>query len=128
MPSVRVGTQHSPTRSGHCQEPLRPAGKEAPITQKLRIVVGSDNVFLDLGFPEAGAQNQLLRMDLVIQIRKSIAKLDLTQAAAARRTNITQPRMNDLIKGRIHKFTLDALVNVAAQLGYTVNLTMKKAA
>ena len=70
----------------------------------------------------------MLRMDLVIQIRKSIAKLDLTQAAAARRTNITQPRMNDLIKGRIHKFTLDALVNVAAQLGYTVNLTMRKAA
>lgn len=35
--------------------------------------------------------------------------------------------MNDLVKGRTHNFTLDALVNVAAELGYTVKLTMKKA-
>ena len=65
------------------------------MTEKLRVVVGSDSVFLDLGFHEAEAQNQLLRMDLVIQIRKAIAKLDLTQAAAAKRANITQSRMNE---------------------------------
>lgn len=89
------------------------------MTEKLRVVVGSDNVLLDLGFHEAKAQNQLPRMDLVIQIRKAIAKLDLTQATAARRANITQPRMNDLIKRLTHKFAPDELVNVAAQLGYT---------
>ena len=55
------------------------------MTEKLRVVVGSDNVFRDLGFPEAEAQNLLLRTDLVIHIRKAIAKLDLTQAAAAKR-------------------------------------------
>ena len=89
---------------------------------------GGDNVFRDLGFPEAEAQNLLLRTDLVIQIRKAIDKLAMTQAQAAKLAGITQPRMNDLIKNRTHKFTLDALVNVAAQLGYTVKLTMKKAA
>ncbi len=98
------------------------------MTEKLTIVVGSDNVFRDLGFPEAQAQNLLLRTDLVVSIRKAIAKLGMTQAEAAKRTGITQPRMNDLVKGRTHKFTLDALVNVAAQLGYTVKLSMKKAA
>lgn len=98
------------------------------MTEKLRVIVGSDNVFRDLGFPEAEAQNLLLRTDLVVQIRKAIAKLDLTQAEAARRGGITQPRMNDLVKGRTRKFTLDALVNVAAKLGYTVKLTMKQAA
>jgi predicted XRE-type DNA-binding protein len=98
------------------------------MTKKLNIVVGNDNVFLDLGFPEAEAQNLLLRADLVIHIRKVIDKLGVTQAEAAKRASITQPRMNDLVKGRTQKFTLDALVNVAAQLGYTVKLSLKKVA
>ena len=90
--------------------------------------VGSDNVFRDLGFPEGEAQNLLLRADLVIHIRKVIEKLGLTQAEAAKRASITQPRMNDFVKGRTEKFTLDAMVNVAAQLGYVVKLSLKKAA
>ncbi|MFN5940696.1 MAG: helix-turn-helix domain-containing protein [Polaromonas sp.] len=89
--------------------------------------VGSDNVFRDLGFPEGEAQNLLLRADLVIHIRKVIDKLGITQAEAAKRASITQPRMNDLVKGRTEKFTLDAMVNVAAQLGYIVKLSLKKA-
>ena len=95
---------------------------------ELNAVAGSDNIFRDLGFPEAEAQNLLLRADLVVHIRKVIAKLDITQAEAAKRADITQPRMNDLVSGRTHKFTLDALVNVASQLGYTVKLSLKRAA
>ncbi len=98
------------------------------MNEKLRTVVGSDNVFRDLGFPEAEAQNLLLRTDLVVHIRKVIEKLGLTQAEAAKRAGITQPRMNDLVKGRTQKFTLDALVNVAASLGYSVKLSLKKTA
>ncbi len=98
------------------------------MSKKLTVIVGSDNIFRDLGFPEAEAQNLLLRADLVIHIRKVIAKLGLTQAEAAAMAGISQPRMNDLVKGRTQKFTLDALVNVAAQLGYTVKLSLKKAA
>jgi len=98
------------------------------VTGCLSIYAGSDNVYRDLGFPEAEAQNLLLRGDLVIHIRKVIDKLGITQAEAAKRAGITQPRMNDLIKNRTRKFTLDALVNVAAQLGYTVKLTLKKVA
>ena len=98
------------------------------MTKKLNIVVGSDNVFRDLGFPEAEAQNLLLRADLVVHIRKVIDKLGLTQAEAAKRAGVTQPRMNDLVKGRTEKFTLDAMVNVASQLGYSVKLILKKVA
>lgn len=90
--------------------------------------VGSDNVFRDLGFPEGEAQNLLLRADLVVHIRKVIEKLGLTQAEAAKRASITQPRMNDLVEGRTEKFTPDAMVNVASQLGYIVKLSLKKAA
>ena len=98
------------------------------MTKKLNIVVGSDNVFRDLGFPEAEAQNLLLRADLVVHIRKVIDRLGITQAEAAKRAGITQPRMNDLVKGRTEKFTLDAMVNVASQLGYSVKLSLKKMA
>lgn len=94
----------------------------------LQVTAGSDNVFRDLGFPEAEAQNLLLRADLVVHIRKVIEKLGVTQAEAAKRAGITQPRMNDLVKGRTQKFTLDALVNVAASLGYSVKLSLKKTA
>ena len=98
------------------------------MTEKLGRVVGSDNVFRDLGFAEPEAQNLLLRADLVVHIRKAIDKQAMTQAQAAQRAGITQPRMNDLVKGRTHKFTLDALVNVAAKLGYSVKLVLKRAA
>ena len=98
------------------------------MTNTLAIYSGSDNVFRDLGFPEREAQNLLLRADLVLHIRKVINKLGLTQAEVAKRACITQPRMNDLVRGRTVKFTLDAMANVAAQLGYTVKLTLKKAA
>lgn len=91
---------------------------------ELQATQGSDNVFRDLGFPEAEAQNLLLRSDLAIHIRKVIDKLGITQAEAAKRAGITQPRMNDLVKNRTHKFTLDALVDVAANLGYSVKLTL----
>ena len=70
----------------------------------------------------------MLRADLVVHIRKVIAKLGITQADPAKRANITQPRMNDLIQGRTQKFILGALVNVASQLGYTVKLSLKRAA
>ena len=98
------------------------------MTFNLQATRGSDNVFRDLGFPEAEAQNLLLRGDLVIHIRKVIDKLGITQAEAAKLAGISQPCMNDLVKNRTHKFTLDALVNVAANLGYSVKLTLKKAA
>lgn len=50
-----------------------------------------------------------------------------TQAAAAERCGITQPRMNDLLRGRISRFSLDALVNVAFALGQQVRIDLQAA-
>jgi predicted XRE-type DNA-binding protein len=97
-------------------------------TEKLQITAGSDNVFRDLGFPEGEAQNLLLRAETSLHIRKTIKKMGITQAEAAKLAGITQPRMNNLVKGRTEKFTLDALVNVAANLGYSVQFKFKKLA
>jgi predicted XRE-type DNA-binding protein len=92
----------------------------------LKITKGSGNVFRDLGFPEGEAQNLLLRTDLMIKIEQLIKKSGLIQSEAAKVLGITQPRINDLLKGRIEKFSLDALVNMVARAGMEVKMTVKK--
>ena len=94
----------------------------------LKIAKGSDNVFRDLGFPEGEAQNLLLRTDLMLKIERIVKKSNTTQIEAAQMLGITQPRLNDLLKGRIEKFSLDALVNMLARAGMEVKMTVKKAA
>lgn len=95
---------------------------------KLKIVVGSNNVFRDLGFGESEAQNLLLRSDLMIAIQRFIRQAGLSQTEAAKRLGITQPRMSDLYRHRIERFSLDALVALAARAGLSVRMTVKKAA
>ncbi len=96
------------------------------MTAPLKITKGSGNVFRDLGFPEGEAQNLLLRTDLMIKIEQLIKKNGLIQNEAAKLLGITQPRINDLLKGRIEKFSLDALVNMLARAGMEVKMTVKK--
>jgi len=98
------------------------------VTEKLKMIVGSDNVFRDVGFGESDAQNLLLRADLMIAIQRFIRKSGLSQTEAAKRLGITQPRMSDLYRHRIDRFSLDALVALAARAGLTVRMTVKKAA
>jgi predicted XRE-type DNA-binding protein len=62
------------------------------------------------------------RAELMIAIRKIVDGWSLTQAAAAKRLGITQPRLNDLLRGRIDKFSLDALVDLAAQSGLAIKV------
>jgi predicted XRE-type DNA-binding protein len=94
----------------------------------LKITKGSDNIFRDLGFPEGEAQNLLLRTDLMIKIEKLVKKSGFTQSEAAEMLGVTQPRINDLLKGHIEKFSLDALVNMLSRAGMQVKMIVKKAA
>jgi len=98
------------------------------MTGKLKMVVGSDNVFRDLGFKESEAQNLLLRADLMIAIQRSISNAGLSQTAAAKKLGVTQPRLSDLYRHRIRRFSLDALVTLAARAGLAVRMTVRKAA
>ena len=66
--------------------------------------------------PEEAANLQA-RAELVRGIAAIVARQKWTQAEAARRCGVTQPRMNDLLRGRLSRFSLDALVNMAARLG-----------
>ena len=93
---------------------------------KTKMERSSGNIFADIGFPPEEAQNLQLRAQLILRIRE-VAK-GLTQAEAARRFGVTQPRINDLLRGKIEKFSLDALVNMLAKAGLRVALQVRKAA
>lgn len=98
------------------------------MTEKLKMTRGSDNVFRDLGFSPEEAQNLLLRSNLMTRIERYVKTSGLKQKDAAARLGVTQPRLNDLLKGKIEKFSLDALVNMLGHAGMKVELSVKKAA
>lgn len=77
--------------------------------------------------PEEAA-NLRMRAALMRQIADLVRSKGWTQAEAAERCGITQPRMNDLLRGRISRFSLDALVNMAAALGSRVTVKLVHAA
>ena len=74
------------------------------------------------------AANMRVRADLMIAVQRYVSENALTQLQAAKRLGITQPRLNDLLRGKIDKFSLDALVNMVARAGMQVKLTVRKAA
>ena len=82
----------------------------------------SSNVFRDLGFTEADAENLRIRSELMARLRKVIEEEGLTQARAARLLGVSQPRVSDLVRGRIDLFSIDALVNLLARAGMRVTV------
>ena len=76
--------------------------------------------------PEQAA-NLRARAELMHKIEAHLKKHDWTQAEAARRCGVTQPRINDLLRGRVSRFSLDALVNVATSLGCRVRVDLDAA-
>ena len=77
--------------------------------------------------PEEAA-NLTLRSELMDEIEAIIKKNGWTQADAAKRCGVTQPRINDLLRGRIARFSIDALVNIASALGRKVRVSLEDAA
>ena len=76
--------------------------------------------------PEQAA-NLRARAELMQQIATIVKESKWTQVEAAVRCGITQPRMNDLLRGRVSRFSLDALVNVATAIGRRVHLELEMA-
>ncbi|HEY7087040.1 MAG TPA: XRE family transcriptional regulator [Tepidisphaeraceae bacterium] len=74
------------------------------------------------------AENMKLRSSLMIAISEVVAKWGVSQTEAANRLGVTQPRLNDLLRGRIGNFSLDALVALAARAGLAVHLEIRSAA
>jgi predicted XRE-type DNA-binding protein len=89
-------------------------------TMKSQIISSSGNVFFDLGFDAEEAAHLEVRSSLMFTIRKLIQDQGLTQAKAAQLLGVTQPRISDLVRGRIDLFSIDSLVDMLARAGIRV--------
>ncbi|MGH8778655.1 helix-turn-helix domain-containing protein [Paraburkholderia sp.] len=76
----------------------------------------------------AEAENMRLRSELMIALKRRIEAADINQSDAAKLLGVTQPRVSDLMRGKINLFGLDALVNMAAAAGLHVVMRVEQAA
>jgi predicted XRE-type DNA-binding protein/phage-related protein len=86
-----------------------------------------DSVFDALADTAAEAANMTARADLLLAIRERVKAWNLTQEQAAVRLGLTRPRLNDLMRGKLDKFSLDALVNIAAAAGFKLHIELEDA-
>ncbi|MBE0625212.1 MAG: XRE family transcriptional regulator [Burkholderiales bacterium] len=84
----------------------------------------SGNIFLDLGFPPDEAEVMLLRAQLAEVLRLWIEREKLTQAVAAKRLGIAQPRISEITRGKVELLSLDFLVGLCAKAGIPVGLKL----
>lgn len=68
------------------------------------------------------AENMKIRSQLIMELGKYVERYNLTQAQAGKLFGVTQPRISDLIRGKINLLRLDVLVNMASKAGLHVEL------
>ena len=88
----------------------------------VRVQRGGENVFDDLGFDPVESANLRLRSDLIVALRKRLDALRVTQVEAARLLAVSQPRISDLMRGKIDRFSIDMLVLMLGKAGVAVRL------
>jgi predicted XRE-type DNA-binding protein len=91
----------------------------------IKIQRGGGNVFADLGFAPAEAANLQVRSDLIVQLRKRLDSLQVTRSQAARLLGVSQPRVTDLMHGRIDRFSVDVLMKLLGKAGIEVRLIVR---
>jgi predicted XRE-type DNA-binding protein len=84
--------------------------------------VTKGSVFDDLGFDKEEAANLKIRAALINAIEEQLEKKGLTQIQASDLLGVSQPRISNLKRGKIHLFTIDMLINMLSKLGKPVRL------
>lgn len=87
-----------------------------------------DNVWDAIENTPEEAENMKLRSTLMLALKDHISRMGLSQSQAAKLFGVTQPRISDLMRGKINLFGLDALVNMAAAAGLHVEMHVRDAA
>ena len=77
---------------------------------------------------QSAAASMKARAQLMRALQKTISSWDLSQKASAERLGLTQPRLNDLLRGKTDKFSLDALFDLTGRVGLKVSIALRRAA
>jgi len=104
------------------------AKKVAGVIMKTETVTSSGDVFKDLGFPAEEAEKLNIKSQLMLEVRKYIEKNNLTQEKAAEIMGVTRTRISDATRGKIEKFTIDALIDMLSKAGKHFVIKIKNAA
>lgn len=94
----------------------------------MKIRRSTGNVFRDLGFSEEEATNLKMRTDLMVRLSKVIETRGMTQAEAARFFGVSQPRISDLVRGKIDRFSVDTLIGMLGHAGVKVQIVVGRSA
>lgn len=93
--------------------------------EKVKLTRSSGDVFRDLGFSGDEAEYLQLRAELMVNLQKVITARGLKQAEAAALLGVTQPRVSDVMRGRIDRFSIDTLIDMLARLGIRAKLVLQ---
>jgi len=93
----------------------------------MKATVSSGNVFKDMGFGTEEAEYLRIRAMLMNEAARLIRRRGWSQAEAARRMGVTQPRISDLMRGKIDVFSLDTLIEMLSLVGLKVNIHITRA-
>ena len=103
------------------------ANERAEIVKEPLVIEECESVWEALGFSPQETANLEARSTLMRQIRSIIEENRWTQAVAAKHCGVSQLRINDLLRGKIDKFSIDTLLNMATALGRRVDFELKAA-
>jgi predicted XRE-type DNA-binding protein len=81
---------------------------------------GSDNIFADLGLPDA--ENLMIKANLVVEIQNAIRRNGLSQTEAAKRMGISQPKVSEMMRGHFSNLSERKLMDCLTRLGYDIEI------
>ena len=90
---------------------------------RMKVEVGSGNIFADLGLPDA--EEHLLKATMVVQLHRLIKARKLTQTAAAKIAGIKQPDLSNILRGQFRGFSLERLMRMLTAFDQDVEITMR---
>ena len=93
------------------------------MTRKFKITVGTDNIFADLGLPDADAH--LLKAQIVSEIYRLTKQRKLTQVQAGKRLRISQPEVSRMFKGHFREYSVDRLIEFLTAFDRDVEIVVK---
>jgi len=108
-------------------QPIRRVAGRAKVISQGPPYEEFNSIWESLGFSPEESASLSVRSSLMREIYRIIEKNAWTQAEAARQCRVSQPRISDLLRGKFHKFSLDALVNMTGALGCDVEIRLKAA-
>ena len=92
---------------------------------EMKATKSSGSILKDLGFLKGEAEYLRIRADLLIQLQKALAERKLKQADAGELLGVSQPRISDIMRGRLDLFSIDTLVEMLSRLRIRVRLAVE---